>query len=91
MRDNSKQQAASGERDERFISRGYRSGDEPAILDLFARSFHQQRSIEDFRWKYERNPFGNERSSLTFDESGRLVAPANRPWPPVGRPRKPTR
>ena len=74
MRDNGERRAASGERDERFASRGYRSGDEPAILDLFARSFHQQRSIEDFRWKYERNPFGNERSSLTFDESGRLVA-----------------
>ncbi len=57
-----------------FTSREYRPGDEPAILDLFARSFHQQRSIEHFRWKYERNPFGNEHSSVTFDESGRLVA-----------------
>jgi len=59
---------------ERFTSRQYRPGDESAILDLFARSFHQQRSIEHFRWKYERNPFGNEHSSVTFDESGRLVA-----------------
>jgi len=35
------------ERLERFTSREYRPGDEPAILDLFARSFHQQRSIEE--------------------------------------------
>jgi hypothetical protein len=59
---------------ERFTSREYRPGDESAILDLFVRSFHQQRSTAHFRWKYRENPFGNEHSSLTFDESGRLVA-----------------
>jgi hypothetical protein len=71
MRDSSERRPAGGER---FTVRGYRQGDESAILDLFARSFHQQRSVAYLRWKYEQNPFGNERSSLTFDESGRLVA-----------------
>lgn len=50
-----------------LITRSYRSGDETAILDLFARSFpHAPRSLEHFRWKYLESPFGNERISLTF-------------------------
>jgi len=58
-----------------FTTRAYRSGDETAILDLFARSFpHAPRSLEHFVWKYRQNPFGNERISLTFDADGRLVA-----------------
>jgi Acetyltransferase (GNAT) domain len=60
--------------DGRFTVRAFRAGDEAAILDLFARSFpHAPRSLEHFRWKYQRNPFGNERISLAFDEEGRLV------------------
>lgn len=60
--------------DPRFTVRPYRTGDEHAILDLFARSFpHAPRSLAHFDWKYRRNPFGNERISLTFDEENRLV------------------
>src|SRR5438552_2402600 len=60
--------------DERFTVRSFRPGDETQILDLFNRSFpHAPRSIEHFRWKYQRNPFGNERISLAFDPDGRLV------------------
>jgi Acetyltransferase (GNAT) domain len=53
--------------------RAYRAGDEAAILELFARSFHAPRTIEHFDWKYRRNPYGNERISLTFDDEQRLV------------------
>jgi len=61
--------------DARFATRGFQSGDEEKILDLFARAFpHATRGIEHFRWEYQRNPFGNERISLTFDEADRLVA-----------------
>jgi hypothetical protein len=60
--------------DERFTIRSFRAGDEPQILDLFARCFpHAPRSLEHFRWKYQSNPFGNERISLAFDPDGRLV------------------
>jgi hypothetical protein len=59
--------------DQRFITRAYQPGDEAAILDLFARSFHAPRSIEHFRWKYLQNPFGNGHISLTFDSDRRLV------------------
>lgn len=60
--------------DERFTVRVFRAGDEAAILDLFNRCFpHAPRSLEHFRWKYQRNPFGNERISLAFDADGRLV------------------
>lgn len=53
--------------DDRFTIRGYRPGDEREILDLFARSFHAPRSPEHWRWKYQRNPFGNERISVAYD------------------------
>lgn len=48
-------------------TRGYAPGDEATILDLFARSFpHAPRSLDHFLWKYRKNPFGNDRISLTF-------------------------
>jgi Acetyltransferase (GNAT) domain len=59
--------------DERFVTRPFRDGDEEQILDLFARSFHQPRTREHFDWKFRRDPFGNKRISLTFDDAGRLV------------------
>lgn len=60
--------------DARFTVRTYADGDEGAILDLFARSFpHAPRSLAHFDWKYRKNPFGNRRIALTFDEAARLV------------------
>jgi hypothetical protein len=60
--------------DARFTIRRYQRGDETAILDLFARSFHEQRSLEHWRWKYEDDPYGAERISVAFDDAGALVA-----------------
>ena len=60
--------------DTRFVTRRFRAGDEAAVLDLFAQSFHAPSTLERFRWKYQRNPYGNERISLTFDMEGALVA-----------------
>lgn len=60
--------------DERFVTRPFRDGDEEAILELFAKSFpHAPRTREHFDWKFRRDPFGNERISLTFDDNGHLV------------------
>jgi GNAT acetyltransferase-like protein len=59
--------------DDRFVTRAYEPGDEAAILDLFARSFHTPRTPEHFRWKYLENPFGSAHISLTFDSDRRLV------------------
>jgi hypothetical protein len=52
---------------DRFSTRTYREGDEQAILDLFARSFHAPRALTQWRWKFQQNPYGRERISLTFD------------------------
>lgn len=57
---------------ERFVIRSFREGDERAILDLFARSFRQPRTIEQWRWRFQASPFGRERISLSFD-GGSLV------------------
>jgi len=54
--------------------RAYREGDEAAILDLFARAFpHATRTREHWEWKFTRNPYGNGRISLAFDDAARLV------------------
>ena len=65
--------------DPRFTFATFRDGDEEQILELFARAFpHAPRGVEHFRWEYQRNPFGNERIALTFDESGGLVGALRR-------------
>ena len=60
--------------DPRFVTRRFRPGDETAILDLFAQSFHAPADPRLFRWKYQGNPYDNGRISLTFDAEGALDA-----------------
>lgn len=62
-----------GEGAEQLVIRSYRPGDETRILELFARSFHQPRSLEHWRWKFQQNPAGGHRISLAF-LGERLVA-----------------
>src|SRR3954471_19075480 len=54
---------------DRIVVRAYRPGDEEAILDLFARSFHVSRTPEHWRWKYQDDPYGREHITVIFDES----------------------
>ncbi|HUP25686.1 MAG TPA: GNAT family N-acetyltransferase [Thermoanaerobaculia bacterium] len=49
------------------------ASDAPAILDLFERCFHVERSPEHWQWKYQQNPYGNERVSLAVAPDGELV------------------
>lgn len=53
--------------------RGYRPGDEVAILDLFRDSFGEDLSLERWRWRYLDNPRGGPRISLAFAADGGLV------------------
>ena len=53
--------------------RGYRPGDEQAILELFRDSFGTELSLESWAWKYRRNPWGGPRISLAFSPDGELV------------------
>lgn len=57
---------------DRFVVRPYAAGDETAILDLFARSFHATLTSPRWAWRYRENPAGREHISLAF-EDGRLV------------------
>ncbi len=57
----------------RFVTRRYQRGDETAILDLFNRLFHEPRSLAHWRWKYQDDPYGAERISMTFNGDGALV------------------
>lgn len=69
----------------RFLTRAYRSGDENAILDLFGRSFHAPRTLEQWRWKFQDDPYGRERISLTFDGPALVAHYAGYPVPFVMR------
>ncbi|MXW01738.1 MAG: GNAT family N-acetyltransferase [Holophagales bacterium] len=53
--------------------RGYRPGDEAAILELFRESFGNVLSPERWRWRYVDNPGGGPRISLAFAPGGELV------------------
>ncbi len=59
--------------DERIVFRPYTPGDEASILDLFARSFGVSRTLAHWRWKYQQDPFGNERIGLGV-EGDRVVS-----------------
>jgi len=59
--------------DDRFVIRGYRAGDEQAILELFSRTFHAPRLHEVWRWKYEDDPWGRQRISLAFASDERIL------------------
>ncbi|MGZ8867721.1 MAG: GNAT family N-acetyltransferase, partial [Thermoanaerobaculia bacterium] len=70
---------------ERFSTRAYREGDERAILGLFARSFHAPRTPPQWRWKFQQNPYGRERISLTFDAAQLVGHYAGYPVPFANR------
>ena len=53
--------------------RGYRPGDEVAILELFRDSFGRDLGLQRWRWRYLDNPRGGPRISLAFDPGGELV------------------
>ncbi|HNX49934.1 MAG TPA: GNAT family N-acetyltransferase, partial [Thermoanaerobaculaceae bacterium] len=57
-----------------FLTRAYEPGDETAILGLFHRAFHSERSLAHWRWKYAQSPFGRFNISLTFAATGELAA-----------------
>jgi hypothetical protein len=54
--------------------RGYRAEDEEALIELFGRSFHAERSLAHWRWRYQDHPHGRHRISLVVDPAGRPLA-----------------
>lgn len=59
--------------DARYEIRDYVPGDEAQILDLFRRSFHNERPFAHWRWKFRDNPWGGQRICLAFDTDRTLV------------------
>ncbi len=53
--------------------RPFRRTDGPAINDLFTGSFHAVRSAEAWRWKFEHNPYGQNRMSVATDDREKVV------------------
>lgn len=56
-----------------LVVRGYRPGDEQAILSAFNQVFHTNRTLAHWRWKYLDNPYGQTWTGLVWD-GDRLVA-----------------
>lgn len=57
-----------------FVVRSYREGDEDAILQLFRDSFHLDRGLDHWRWKYAANPYSPPMISLALSREGELAA-----------------
>jgi hypothetical protein len=65
---------SSVEFDERFLIRSYRSGDEESINRLFNEIFGQNRELDEWRWKFLRNPAGFLPDLIVLGEhNGRVV------------------
>ncbi len=56
-----------------FIVRSYAEGDEDAIQRLFRASFHVDRELDHWRWKYAENPWGGP--TLSVAEAARSTCP----------------
>ena len=54
--------------------RRYRPGDERDIVELFRLVFHKKLSIDEWRWKYDQNPYPNKMIMLCYAGDGRLAA-----------------
>lgn len=61
-------------RREDFSLRALQPGEESAILELFTPSFHVQRSIDHWRWKYENDPWGCRNVTIARGPEGELAA-----------------
>lgn len=57
-----------------FVIRGYRQGDEYAILEMFNEVFNQSRDISHWHWKYRNHPWGGHYISLALTSEGLPVA-----------------
>ncbi len=57
-----------------FVIRSYQDGDEEAIRRLFRASFHHDRSLDHWRWKYADNPWGGPTLSIAAKAGEALAA-----------------
>lgn len=57
-----------------FLVRSYEEGDEDDILRMFKPSFHVERSMAHWRWKFENQPFGTRQITIARAPDGRLAA-----------------
>ncbi len=53
--------------------RDFEPGDEHSLSELFESSFHHQRPLAHWTWKYRENPWGQERISVVLDQESRVV------------------
>lgn len=53
--------------------RPYQSGDEAQIQTLFQKTFHQERSLQAWDWKFKKNPKQDKPFILVFEEEGQIL------------------
>ncbi|MEM6795225.1 MAG: GNAT family N-acetyltransferase [Acidobacteriota bacterium] len=57
-----------------YVVRASQPADTDDILGLFARSFHNERSLEHWEWKYRKNPWGQDLITIARSAEGELAA-----------------
>lgn len=58
----------------KYLTTGYREGDEKTILELFERVYGRKISPDAWKWRFFDNPYENRRMISVWTESGRLAA-----------------
>ncbi|WP_226581209.1 GNAT family N-acetyltransferase [Halobacillus litoralis] len=53
--------------------RRYQQGDEPQIQALFQKTFHQERPLQAWEWKFKNNPKHENPFILVFEEEGTIL------------------
>ncbi|MCA1021029.1 GNAT family N-acetyltransferase [Halobacillus litoralis] len=53
--------------------RRYQPGDESQIQTLFQKTFHQERPLHAWEWKFKQNPEHKEPFILVFEENGKIL------------------
>lgn len=58
---------------EEYIIRKYKDGDEKEINDLFNGTFSEERSLEEWIWKFKENPLGKINLITVAESKGKIV------------------
>jgi len=58
---------------EEYVVRKYKEGDERGINDLFNEIFNENRSLEEWFWKFKKNPLAEINLIAVAESQGKII------------------